>query len=70
MYNINTDYMRNHFTFFAIFFFYLPTSGTFKGNKNITTNIYRLEAYDSIICGYFSIGFNDFVLKSKCLLDY
>ena len=69
MYNINTDYMRNHFTFFAIFF-YLPTSRTFKGNKNVTTNIYKLEAYDSIMCGYFSIGFDDFVLKSKCLLDY
>ena len=23
------------------------------GNKNIITNIYRIQAYDSIICGYF-----------------
>ena len=26
-------------------------------NKNITTNIYRIQAYNSIICGYFCIGF-------------
>ena len=25
----------------------------FIENKNITTNIYRLQAYDSIMCGYF-----------------
>ena len=33
------------------------------GNKNITTNIYRRQAYDSIISGYFCIGFIDFMLK-------
>ena len=26
------------------------------GNKNIVTNIYRVQAYDSIMCGYFCIG--------------
>ena len=31
----------------------------YKGNKNIITNIYRVQVYDSIICGYFCIGFND-----------
>ena len=40
------------------------------GNKNIITNVYRIQAYDSIICGYFSIGFVDFMLKGKTLLDY
>ena len=40
------------------------------GNKNIITNIYRIQAYDSIMCGYFCIGFTDFVLKDKSLLDY
>ena len=29
----------------------------FIGNKKIITNIYRIQAYDSIICGYFCIGF-------------
>ena len=38
-------------------------------NKNIMTNIYRIQAYDSIIRGYFCIGFIDFMLKGKTLLD-
>ena len=40
------------------------------GNKNITTNIYRMQAYDSIMCGYFCIAFIDFMLKSKNFLEY
>ena len=40
------------------------------GNKYITTNIYRIQEYDSIMCGYFCIGFIDFVLKGKSLLEY
>ena len=38
--------------------------------KNIVTNIYRIQAYDSIMCGCFYIEFIDFMLKSKSLLDY
>ena len=41
----------------------------FKQNKKIITNIYRIKAYNSIICGYFGIGFIDFMLKDKSLLD-
>ena len=37
-------------------------------NKNIATNIYRIQTYDSIMCGYFCIGFIDFMLKGKSLL--
>ena len=32
-------------------------------------NIYRIQAYDSIMCEYFCIGFVDFMLKGKSLLD-
>ena len=32
--------------------------------------IYRIQAYDSIVFEYFCIGFIDFMLKSKSLLDY
>ena len=42
----------------------------FIGNKNIITNIYRIQAYDSIMCGYFCVGFINFMLKGKNLLDY
>ena len=40
------------------------------GNKNITTNIYRTQAYDLIMCGYFCIGFINFMLKGKSLLEH
>ena len=39
----------------------------FIGNKNIITNIYRIQAYDSKMCKYFFIGFIGFMLKSKSL---
>ena len=42
----------------------------FIGNKNIKTNIYLIQANDSIMCGYFGIGFLDFMLKVESLLDY
>ena len=40
------------------------------GNKNITPNISRIQAYNSIMCGYFCIGFINFMLKCKSLLKY
>ena len=42
----------------------------FIGNKNITANIYRIQAYSSKMYGYFCIGFIDFMLKGKTLLEY
>ena len=39
-------------------------------NKNIMTNIYTMQVYDSIMRGYFCIGFIDFMLKGKSLLKY
>ena len=42
----------------------------FLWNKNITIHIYRIQAYDLIMCGYFCIGFIDFMLKDKILLEY
>ena len=42
----------------------------FIKNKNITTNIFRIQAYDSIMCGYFCIGFIDFMFKGKTLTEY
>ena len=41
----------------------------FIGNKNVVTNIYRIQAYDLMICEYFCIGFFDFMLKDKILLE-
>ena len=40
------------------------------GNENIITNIYRIQAYCSIMCEYFCIGFIAFMLKGKSLLEF
>ena len=40
------------------------------GHKNITMNINRIQADDSVMCGYFCIGFIDFTLKGKSFLEY
>ena len=42
----------------------------FMENRNIKTNIFRIQAYDSIMCGYFCIEFIDFMFKGKSLTDY
>ena len=41
-----------------------------KENKNIITDSYRMQAENSIMCGYFCTGFIDFILKGKSLIDY
>ena len=38
--------------------------------KKIITNIYRIQAYDSIMCSYFCIGFINFIFNGKSLIDY
>ena len=40
------------------------------GNKEIKASIFRLQAYDSIMCGYYCIEFINYMLKGKTLLDY
>ena len=42
----------------------------FIGNKNIKANIFRVKANDSVTCGYFCIGFIDFMLAGKKFTDY
>ena len=42
----------------------------FINNKNIKTNIFRIQAYDSIMCGYFCIGFINFMFEGKILTEY
>ena len=41
----------------------------FIGNKNLIASIYRIQTY-SLLCGYFCIGFIDFMLNGKSMLDY
>ena len=39
-------------------------------NKKIKPNIFRIQAYNSIMCGYFCIELINYMLKDKTLLDY
>ena len=38
--------------------------------NEIKSNIFRIQVYDSIMCGYFCIEFINYMLKGKTLLDY
>ena len=42
----------------------------FIGHKNIKTNIFRIQSNNSIMCGYFCIGFIDFMFAGKTLVDF
>ena len=42
----------------------------FFGNRNIKANMFRVQANNSIMYGYFCIGFIDLMLASKTLTDY
>ena len=63
---------NNNFTYFNSFGVeHIPKEiRTFIGNKNMTTNIFRIQAYNSIMCGYFCIRFINFMLAGKKFTDY
>ena len=42
----------------------------FVENKNIIAHIFRVQANNSIMCGYFCIGFIDFMLADKKVTDF
>ena len=60
---------RNEIFYFDIFGVeHIPQEiKDFVGNKNIKVkvNIFRVQANDSVICGYFCIRFIDFMLTDK-----
>ena len=57
------DVQNNNVTYFDSFGVehILKEIKTFINNKNIKINIFRIQSYDSIMCGYFCIGFIDFM---------
>ena len=64
--------LNNNITYFDSFGVeYIPKEiKKFINKSTIVTNIFRIQAYDSIICGYFCIGFIDFMLAGKTLTDF
>ena len=59
----------NHFDSFGVEHFPKEIKAFIK-NRNIKTNIFRIQAFDSIMCVYFCTGFIDFMFKGKILTEY
>ena len=66
---MNQQELNGFICMFDIFGAYSKRNQKFHWNNNIT-NIFTLQAYDSIMCGYYCTGFIDFMIKGKSLLEY
>ena len=67
LYVLNNDV--NYFDSFGVE--HIPKEiKTFIGDKNIKTNIFKIQAHDSIMCGQFCVRFIDFMLVGKTLTDF
>ena len=42
----------------------------FVKNKNITANIFRIQAYNSVMLGYFCISYINFMVKGKTFTEF
>ena len=42
----------------------------FIGHENTKTNIFRIQADNSIMCGFFCIGSIDFMFAGRSLIDF
>ena len=64
--------LNNNVTYFDSFVVeHIPKEIKILIDKSIVvTNIFRIQAYDSVICGYFCTGFIDFMLKDKSLTNF
>ena len=64
--------LNNNVTYFDIFGVeHIPREiNKFIDKSTVVTNIFRIQAYDSVMCGYFCIGFINFMLKDKSLTDF
>ena len=67
-------YVKNneviYFDSFGVEYISKETKNFIGYKKDIKTNIFRIQAYDSIMCGYFCILFIDFMIAGKNLIDF
>ena len=49
---------------------FLKKSKNYIGHKNTKVNIFRIQADNSIMCGYFCVGFIDFMFAGKGLINF
>ena len=57
-------------TNFKVQIYYQNEPRSISSPLSIKTNIFRIQAYDSIMCGYFCIGFIDFMAAGKTLIEF
>ena len=64
--------MNNNITYFDSFVVEHVTKEIkkFISRSLITINIYRIQGYGSVMCGYFCIGFIDFILSNILLIFF
>ena len=60
----------NYFYFFDVEHIPKEIKTFIDHSLSITTNIFRVQAYDSIMCRYFCYGFIDFLLAGKTLTEF
>ena len=66
----SNDYNVTYFDSFGVEHILKEIKAFVGRSLSITTKIFRIQPYDSIMCGYFCIGFIDFMLAGKKLTDY
>ena len=49
---------------------FLKQLKNFLRHKNIKINIFRVQENNSIMCGYFCMGFTNFMFVGKTLIDF
>ena len=65
---INDDV--TYFDFFGVEHIPKEIKAFIDFSLSIATNIFRIQAYDSVMCRYFCIGFIDFMLAGKTLNEF
>ena len=67
MYALNKDV--TYFDSFGVE--HIPKEITiFIEKSTVVTNNFRIQAFNSVMCGYFCIGFVNFMLAGKSLTDF
>ena len=68
MYGINNNV--TYFDSFGVAFIPKDIKAFTDRSLSTTANIFRIQAYDSILCGFFCIGFITFMLARKTLFEF
>ena len=69
MYPVNNNNVI-HFDYFRVEHIPKEIKPFIDRSLSITANIFRIQAYDSIMCRDFCIGFIDFMIIGKTLTEF